>query len=191
MADDIKKDANAAKGTENASEASAKVAKAAKKNPTNPKKTGPSAGTKLKKYFKDVKGETKKIVWPDAKTVFKSTGVVLLVVIICALIIWGIDTGLSAGVSGLKSLGQKDEAVTEVVTDENGETVTDENGEAVTQEVTEAETEEEAEGEEDKADENKDDAESTTEAETTEAEATEADATEAETTEAAAADSKD
>ena len=104
MADETKKDVVAA--TETESEASAKVAKAAKKSPSKAKKTGPSAGSKVKKYFKDVKGETKKIVWPDAKTVFKSTGVVLLVVIICALIIWGIDTGLTAGVSGLKSLGQ-------------------------------------------------------------------------------------
>ena len=149
MADDNKKDVIAGKETEG--EASAKVAKAAKKSPSKPKKTGPSVGEKIKKYFKDVKGEAKKIVWPDAKTVFKSTGVVLLVVIICALIIWGIDTGLSAGVSGLKSLAQGTTETSEVVTDENGETVTaaesaeeDADGEEKTEEASEESTTEAA-----------------------------------------------
>ena len=142
MADNSKKDVIAS--TETESEASAKVAKAAKKGPAKAKKTGPSAGSRLKKYLKDVKGETKKIIWPDAKTVFKSTGVVLLVVIICALIIWGIDTGLTAGVSGLKSLAQGTTETTETADGEDAESADGEKAEGESAESEDAKTEEAA-----------------------------------------------
>ncbi len=49
----------------------------------------------LAKFFKDFKGELKKIVWPDKKTVIKSTGVVLSVVVVIGIIIFLIDTGLT------------------------------------------------------------------------------------------------
>ena len=62
------------------------------------------AGKAIKKFFKDIKGECKKIVWPDGKTVVKSTAVVLVVVAICAVIIFAIDQLLALGISGLKSL---------------------------------------------------------------------------------------
>ena len=62
------------------------------------------AGKAIKKFCKDLKGEIKKIVWPDAKTVLKSTAIVLLVVAICGLVIFGIDELLSLGLSGLKDL---------------------------------------------------------------------------------------
>lgn len=137
------------------SKAAAKVAKAAKQSKKSDRPGAFSrAGQSIKRYFKDVRGETKKIVWPDAKTVLKSTGVVLLVVAIVSLIIWGIDTGLSAGITGLKKLATNDTSVSEV-TDENGEVVSDETAEAEgetkdaeagseeeTEEATEAATEE-------------------------------------------------
>lgn len=121
MAEDGKKTVNSAEETESKNEAAAKVAKAAKSSPAKAKKQGPSASTRIKKFFKDVKGETKKIVWPDAKTVFKSTGVVLLVVVICALIIYGIDQGLSAGVQGLKGLADKEETTISEDADKDAE----------------------------------------------------------------------
>ncbi len=102
--------------------AAAKVAKAAKGN-TN-KKDKPNffvrTGKGTKKFFKDFKGECKKIVWPDAKTVLKSTGIVLLVVAIVGLIVYGIDQGLSAGIGGLKQLATgEDTSVSETVGDEH------------------------------------------------------------------------
>ena len=69
------------KATTEESKAAEKVAKAAKGEGKKDKPsflTRTSKGTK--KFFKDFKGECKKIVWPDAKTVLKSTGIVLLVV---------------------------------------------------------------------------------------------------------------
>ena len=135
------------------SKAAAKVAKAAKASKKSDRPGAFSrAGQSIKRYFKDVRGETKKIVWPDAKTVLKSTGVVLLVVAIVSLIIWGIDTGLSAGITGLKKLATKeDTSVSEVVDGEetDGETAEDaetkDGAEAESKEETEEATEEAAE----------------------------------------------
>ena len=64
------------------------------------------AGKAIKKFCKDLKGEIKKIVWPDAKTVLKSTAVVLVVVAICGLAIFAVDQLLSLGLSGLKDVAQ-------------------------------------------------------------------------------------
>ena len=107
------------KATTDESAAAAKVAKAAKGNKKSDKPsffTRASKGTK--KFVKDFKGECKKIVWPDAKTVLKSTGIVLLVVAIVAIVVGVIDLGLSSGVKGLKNLALGEET-TEVTTTEN------------------------------------------------------------------------
>ncbi len=88
------------------SEAAKKVAEAEK---ASKKKAGKSGGPNIfvrmgkaiAKFFKDLKGENKKIVWPNAKTVLKNSGIVLAVVFIVGLGIWLIDWGLSAGVDAV------------------------------------------------------------------------------------------
>lgn len=45
------------------------------------------------KFFRDCKGELKKIVWPTPKAVFKSTGVVLVTIVILGLFVFLLDTG--------------------------------------------------------------------------------------------------
>ena len=126
MADKEKKvtqDSKVEKATTDESAAAAKVAKAAKGNKKSDKPsffTRASKGTK--KFVKDFKGECKKIVWPDAKTVLKSTGVVLLVVAIVAIAVGIVDFGLSTGVTSLKNL-----AMGEETTVESTETTTDEH----------------------------------------------------------------
>ena len=121
MADKEKKvtqDSKVDKATTDESAAAAKVAKAAKGNKKSDK---PSfftrAGKGTKKFIKDFKGECKKIVWPDAKTVLKSTGIVLLVVAIVAIVVGVIDLGLSSGVKGLKNLALGEETTVESTTD--------------------------------------------------------------------------
>ena len=117
--------------------AAAKVAKAAKGNKKSDKPGFfARSGKSTKKFFKDVRGEVKKIVWPDAKMVLKSTGVVLLVVAILSIIIYGIDQGLSAGITGLKKLATNDTSVTETVDDETAE-ATDADAEAAADEESE------------------------------------------------------
>lgn len=118
MADKEKKANNSdAKETVSAEKKAAeKVAKAAKGN--SKKSDKPNVFSRMgkwcKRFAKDFKGEAKKIVWPDAKTVLKSTGVVIVVVAFVSVIIFGIDTGLSAGISGLKNLATGEEETTVV-----------------------------------------------------------------------------
>ena len=117
--------------------AAAKVAKAAKGNKKSDKPGFfARSGKSTKKFFKDFRGEVKKIVWPDAKMVLKSTGVVLLVVAILSIIIYGIDQGLSAGITGLKKLATNDTSVTETLDDETAE-ATDADAEAAADEESE------------------------------------------------------
>lgn len=160
MADKEKKsveDSKVEKATTDEAKAAQKVAKAAK---GAGKKDKPNffarAGKGSKKFFKDFKGECKKIVWPDAQTVLKSTGIVILVVAIVTIIVLGIDSALSAGVKGLKNLATGgEETTTSAVADEH-----DHEGE---EDETEAEETTSA-----KADEKETEAEETTAAEKTE-----------------------
>ena len=46
-------------------------------------------------FFRDYKGEIKKIVWPDLKSVVKNTGIVLAVCAIVGIFIWLLDFGLA------------------------------------------------------------------------------------------------
>ena len=139
MADKEKKvtqDSKVDKATTDESAAAAKVAKAAKGNKKSDKPsffTRASKGTK--KFVKDFKGECKKIVWPDAKTVLKSTGIVLLVVAIVAIVVGVIDLGLSSGVKGLKNL-----ALGETTTVESTEGTTEEHDHDHEEEGSEEET---------------------------------------------------
>lgn len=93
------------KATTEESKAAEKVAKAAK---GNSKKDKPNffsrAGKGSKKFFKDFKGECKKIDWPDAQTILKSTGIVLLVVALVSVFVFALDFGLKEGIEGLKYL---------------------------------------------------------------------------------------
>ncbi|MBR6313879.1 MAG: preprotein translocase subunit SecE [Clostridia bacterium] len=155
MADNENKIAPASDVEETATDekgAAAKVAKAAKGNKKKSDKPSGARSGKIKKFFKDFRGEVKKIVWPDAKMVLKSTGVVLLVVAILSIIIYGIDQGLSAGITGLKKLATNDTSVSETVDEETGEekdAEADADAEAEAEDEADAEEEAEADAEAD------------------------------------------
>lgn len=44
------------------------------------------------KFFRDCKGELKKIVWPTPQAVFKNMGIVLLTILILGVFIFILDT---------------------------------------------------------------------------------------------------
>ncbi len=67
------------------------------------------AGAKIKKFFKDFKGECKKVTWPSGKTVLNSSLVVIVIVAILGVVIFAIDTGLSAIIDALVGLASKDD----------------------------------------------------------------------------------
>lgn len=52
-------------------------------------------GNKIVKYFRDLKSEIKKVVWPSRSQVVNNTGIVLVICVICGLVLAGIDLGLS------------------------------------------------------------------------------------------------
>ena len=51
------------------------------------------AGKASAKFFRDTKGEIKKIVWPTPSAVFRNLGVVLVYIIVIGALIFGLDTG--------------------------------------------------------------------------------------------------
>lgn len=46
---------------------------------------------RIKKWFRDMKSELKKVVWPTPKQTAKNTGVALVVIVVCAIVLWGFD----------------------------------------------------------------------------------------------------
>ena len=77
-------------------------------------------GKAIAKFFKDLKGETKKIVWPGRHMVLKSTGIVLAAILVIGAGIWILDFAVSGAVKGLSNIGNNTE-VTETVSDEDKE----------------------------------------------------------------------
>ena len=56
---------------------------------------------RVKKWFRDMKSELKKVVWPTPKQTAKSTGVALIVIAVCAVVLWGFDSVADATVKAL------------------------------------------------------------------------------------------
>ena len=115
------------------------TSKAEKK--TNPiKKVGNffvKIGKAIAKFFKDLKGETKKIVWPGRHMVLKSTGIVLAAILVIGAGIWILDFAVSGAVKGLSNIAEQTE-VTETEKDEENKDA-DEKDEETTEESTEKE----------------------------------------------------
>jgi len=109
MADEIKKDSAATPAKKSKKESKPDA-------PKKKKNVFANMGKSIKKFFKDLRGECKKVVWPDAKTVWKSTGVVLLCVFVLGLVIWGIDTGLSVLIKLLENAATNASADAETTT---------------------------------------------------------------------------
>lgn len=99
-----------------AKEAKKKLKNAEKAKPDKEKKDKAEKkvkSRKARKFIKDFRGELKKIVWPDFKTVMKNTGIVLLTVVIIGAMVWILDFGLSQGIGALKKLAEGVQALQE------------------------------------------------------------------------------
>ncbi|MBP3653998.1 MAG: preprotein translocase subunit SecE [Oscillospiraceae bacterium] len=59
---------------------------------------------KIKKWFREMKAELKKVVWPSKNTVIKNTAVALGVMAVAAVCIWGFDQIAQLGVKALINL---------------------------------------------------------------------------------------
>ena len=61
------------------------------KDTTSEKKSGKKQPNKIVKWFKDLKIEFKKVVWPSKKTVINNTSVVLGVIVASAVMVGAFD----------------------------------------------------------------------------------------------------
>lgn len=113
MADE-KKVSTDAEVTAKAAKADAKKVKEKKPSKFAPK----NIWAAIKRFFKDLRGETKKIVWPNRQMVLKSTGVVLASILVIGIGIWVIDFALSGAVTAVnKAAAKVEETTTEPVTE--------------------------------------------------------------------------
>lgn len=68
-------------------------------NAGKPKRTFKQFLQRIGKFFKEIRSEFKKVVWPTKKEIVKNTVVVLVVSAFCGLMIWGVDSILALVVS--------------------------------------------------------------------------------------------
>ena len=121
-------------------------------------KTKPVKESKEKKnFFKNLRAELKKVIWPTPKQVFNNTVAVLCIVAVVGIVVFVLDVAFNsankAAVQGIKSLKPANEVVENVAnTDETAETTEGVDAEVVPAETTteegNAETTEEVQTEE-------------------------------------------
>ena len=92
---------------------------AKKDAPQKPKKPKKHVWAAIKKWFKDMRGENKKIVWPSRKMVLKSTGVVIAAILVIGIGIWILDFAISGAVGAVNKAAQnaQQETTTEAPTE--------------------------------------------------------------------------
>ncbi|MBQ4630883.1 MAG: preprotein translocase subunit SecE [Clostridia bacterium] len=59
------------------------------------------SGNRITRFFKEVKSEMKKVVWPTKKQVIKNTLIVIAVVLLIGIVIWALDFGFGLGIDKL------------------------------------------------------------------------------------------
>lgn len=83
---------------------------AAKEKPAKEKAKKPNAFVRrikaIGRYFREMKSELKKVVWPTRKQVIRNTIVVILVVLVVGVLIWLFDWLAAAVVKALVNLAQ-------------------------------------------------------------------------------------
>lgn len=61
-------------------------------------------GKRVAKWFREMRSEVKKVVWPTPKQIANNTGVALGMMIVSAIVLWGFDTLAKLGVQTLIDL---------------------------------------------------------------------------------------
>ena len=56
---------------------------------------------RVKKWFRDMRSELKKVVWPTPKQTAKGTAVAIVMMVLCAIVLWGFDSAAQAAVKAL------------------------------------------------------------------------------------------
>lgn len=126
-------------------EVASKAAKVEKKKDKKPSKFSPkNVGKAIARFFKDLKGEIKKIIWPGRQMVIKSTGVVLASILVIGAGIWVLDYALSGAVTGItkaaESVTTESTEAADSTDDSEEADVTDEDSDETSADTTEEET---------------------------------------------------
>ena len=87
----------------------AKAKEDAVRRSTDPVKKvdSPSKGKitqRIAQWFRDLKSELKKVVWPTRSQTINNTIVALVVIVLAAVVIWGFDTLAQEGIKAIVSL---------------------------------------------------------------------------------------
>jgi len=75
-------------------------------------------------YFKDVRGEMKKVVWPTYKQLQKNTIIVLISIVLIGIFIWALDLGFQTGLSKFNEASTQNNTTTQEqapATQQNGQ----------------------------------------------------------------------
>ena len=115
----------------------------------NTKNNKPSFMSKLKNFFKSLRTELKKVIWPDKDTVKKTTAVVIVIVILVTILVWIIDSimvfvlgQLGFNTARVESPSEPSIAIEETTNDSDKESETStETSEEATEKTTETEKE--------------------------------------------------
>ena len=59
----------------------------------------------IKRYFKELKSEMKKVVWPTKKKVLNNTGIVMTVMAFMGLFLFAVDPGLGYAIKQILKIG--------------------------------------------------------------------------------------
>ena len=65
---------------------------------------GDNAKAPKKSFFKGLKAEFKKIIWPSRDKVVKESGVVLVISVVLGLVIFGVDILIKLGLGAILGL---------------------------------------------------------------------------------------
>jgi preprotein translocase subunit SecE len=87
----------------------AKAKENAVKRTTDPVKKADKSAKKNSKerfvqWFRDLKSELKKVVWPTKKQLINNTVVAVVVIVLAALVLWGFDSLAQTGAKALIDL---------------------------------------------------------------------------------------
>ena len=87
-----------------AGKAADKPAKTEKKKDAKPADKKPGVFARIGKWFKDMKGELKKVQWPTRKQTINNTVIVIVCCIIVGICIWVFDALAGAVITALLDL---------------------------------------------------------------------------------------
>jgi len=76
----------------------------AAKKPVKKKKKG---SNRIARWFREMRSELKKVVWPTPKQIVNNTGVALSVMVVAAIVVWAIDQAGGQIFQAIRLLGRR------------------------------------------------------------------------------------